>query len=249
MRHASFGLFVQFRGSCAHHAVCDHPLFLQHRLTMSLSNPEELSLQFTPDELRLLETFSTRIAQALINAMEAKSRYLRGHSDRVAATAAAIAEELGYDDAMVEQVRLAGRLHDVGKIGIREEVLDKPSALTPEEFAHVRDHVRIGMDILAPLEHLGPVLDFVAHHHERLDGSGYPRGLRGEEVSLGGRIVGAADVLDALTSPRAYRDAMSLGDAFTYMASMGERGVCPTVLPALARVVHSGRLLVFIDEA
>jgi putative two-component system response regulator len=217
---------------------------------MAPSNPEvPTSLQFTAEELRLLETFSTRIAQSLINAMEAKSRYLRGHSHRVAASAAAIAAELGHDDAMVEQIRLAGRLHDVGKIGIREDVLDKPSALTPEEFAHVREHVRIGMDILAPLEHLGPVLQYVGHHHERLDGSGYPRGLRGDAISLGGRIIAAADVLDALTSPRAYRDAMSVEDAFTYMASLGPRGICPTVLPALERVVKKGQLLVFIDEA
>jgi putative two-component system response regulator len=216
---------------------------------MSLVSREEpTSLEFTPAELLLLETISTRIAQALINAMEAKSQYLRGHSHRVAAAAAAIAAEMGFEDEAVEQVRLAGRLHDVGKIGIREDVLDKPGPLTPEEFAHVKEHVRIGVDILRPLEQLGPVLDFVAHHHERLDGSGYPRGLRGDAISLGGRMIGAADVLDALTSPRAYRDAMTMGDAFTYMASLGPSTVCPTVLPALARVVHSGRLLAFIDE-
>ncbi len=91
--------------------------------------------------------------------MEAKSQYLRGHSHRVAAVSAAIAAELGCDEEMVERVRLAGRLHDVGKIGIRESVLDKPSGLTPEEFAHVKEHVTIGLDILAPLEQLGPVLD------------------------------------------------------------------------------------------
>ena len=206
-------------------------------------------LRFTAEELQQLETLSTGIAQALIKAMEAKSPYLRGHSHRVAATAAAIAAELHLDDALVEQIRLAGRLHDVGKIGIREEILDKPSGLTSDEFAHVKEHVRIGMEILSPLEHLGPVLDFVAHHHERLDGSGYPRGLRGDDITLGGRIVGAADVFDALTSPRAYRDAMTVGDAFTFMASLGARGVCPTVLPALARVVHSGHVLVFLNDA
>jgi len=217
---------------------------------MTPASPQQLnSLKFTPDELQLLATFSTGIAQALINAMEAKSRYLRGHSQRVAAAAAAIASELDLDEATVEHVRLAGRLHDVGKIGIREEILDKPSALTAAEFAHVREHVRIGMDILAPMTHLGPVLEYVSHHHERLDGSGYPNGLRGDAISLGGRIIGAADVFDALTSPRAYREAMTAGDAFTYIASMGPKGVCPTVLPALARVVHSGQLLVFLDEA
>jgi putative nucleotidyltransferase with HDIG domain len=211
--------------------------------------PPPTDLRFTPDELRQLETLSTRIAQALINAMEAKSPYLRGHSHRVAAAAAAIAAELRLDDVTVEQVRLAGRLHDVGKIGIREEVLDKPSGLTTEEFAHVREHVRIGMDILAPLEHLGPVLDYVAEHHERLDGSGYPRGLCGDAISLGGRIIAAADVFDALTSPRAYREAMTADAAYEHIASMGPRGVCPTVLPALARVIQAGHVLVFLDEA
>ncbi len=180
--------------------------------------------------------------------MEAKSQYLRGHSHRVAAVSAAIAAELGCDEEMVERVRLAGRLHDVGKIGIRESVLDKPSGLTPEEFAHVKEHVTIGLDILAPLEQLGPVLDLRGAPSRRLDGSGYPRGLRGDAISLGGRIIGAADVMDALTSPRAYRDAMGVTDAFTYMASLGTQGVCPTVLPALARVVHSGQLLAVIDE-
>ncbi len=208
-----------------------------------------VELRFSAEELQLLEALSTRIAQSLINAMEAKSRYLRGHSHRVASAAAAIAAELGFDDASIEQVRLAGRLHDVGKIGIREDILDKPSDLTPEEFAHVREHVRIGMDILAPLTHLGPVLEYVAHHHERLDGSGYPRGLRGDAISLGGRIVGAADVFDALTSPRAYRDAMTADEAFAYIASIGPRAICPTVLPALGRMVKRGHVLVYLEDA
>jgi HD-GYP domain-containing protein (c-di-GMP phosphodiesterase class II) len=206
-------------------------------------------LRFTPDELKQLETISTRVVQTLVNAMEAKSHFLRGHSQRVAAAAASIAAELDLDDTLVEQVRLAGRLHDVGKIGIRESILEKPSGLTPEEMAHVRDHVRIGLDILAPLEHLGPVLDFVAHQHERVDGSGYPGGLIGEAISLGGRIVAAADAFDALTSPRAYRTAMSPDDAFRTLATQGPRGVCPTVLPALARVVQQGHVLVFLDDA
>ncbi|HEX9562457.1 MAG TPA: HD domain-containing phosphohydrolase [Gemmatimonadaceae bacterium] len=194
------------------------------------------------------DRLSTHIAEALINAMEAKSRYLRGHSHRVAALAATVAEELGLDDVGVEQVRLAGHLHDVGKIGVREDVLDKPGRLTAEEFAHVQEHVPIGLSILAPLRHLGPTLDFIAHHHERLDGSGYPQGLRGDAVSLGGRIVGAADALDALTSPRAYREAMRLDAAIRHLAALGPRGICPTVLPALDRVVRNGQVLVFLTE-
>jgi HD-GYP domain-containing protein (c-di-GMP phosphodiesterase class II) len=113
---------------------------------------------------------------------------------------------------------------------------------------HVQEHVAIGVRILTPLEPFGPVLDFVAHHHERLDGSGYPHRLKGDAVSLGGRILGAADVLDALTSPRAYRDAMPLDEAFAFMASRGPDVVCPTVLPALERLVGTGQVLVFLND-
>ena len=196
-----------------------------------------------------IESVSTRVAQALINAMEAKSPYLRGHSHRVAAVAATVAAEMDLSEETIEQVRLAGHLHDVGKIGVREYVLDKPGALTVEEFAHVKEHVSIGLNILAPLPHLGPVLQFIAHHHERTDGSGYPAGLSGEQVSLGGRIIGAADALDALTSPRAYRQAMTVEDALESLAAMGPRGICPSVLPSLERLVASGQVLIFLNDA
>ena len=106
-------------------------------------------------EKEALRDLTVSVAETLINAMEVKDVYLRGHSQRVAELAASIAEELGMSPDAVEQVRLAGRLHDVGKIGTREAVLNKPGALTPEEFAHVKEHVRIGMEILAPLRHLG----------------------------------------------------------------------------------------------
>ena len=140
----------------------------------------------------------TALAETLINAMEAKNAYLRGHSQRVADLAASTAEALGLTADLVEQVRLAGKLHDLGKIGIREAVLDKPDRLDPDEYAHVKDHVRIGLEILAPMAQLiGPVLDFIADHHERLDGSGYPRGVAGDAISPGGRIIAAADTFDA----------------------------------------------------
>ena len=196
-----------------------------------------------------IESVSTRVAQALINAMEAKSPYLRGHSHRVAAVAATLAAEMDLPEEVVEQVRLAGALHDVGKIGVREYVLDKPDALTTEEFAQVKEHVSIGLNILAPLTHLGPVLEFIAHHHERTDGSGYPNGLTGDKVSLGGRILGAADALDALTSPRAFRQALTVEEALAVLEGKGPRGICPKVLPVLQRVAANGQILVFLDDA
>ena len=197
---------------------------------------------------QIVDAFSTRMVQALVNAMEAKSPYLRGHSHRVAAVAATIAAELGLTDFEVESVRLAGHLHDIGKIGVREAVLDKPGRLTSDEFAHVQEHVPIGLKILSPLTHLGPVLEYIAHHHERVDGSGYPGKLSGNEVSVGGQILGAADALDALTSPRAYREAMPLDEALASLEAMGPRGICPTLVPTVRKVVKNGQVLVFIND-
>jgi response regulator RpfG family c-di-GMP phosphodiesterase len=194
---------------------------------------------------QVLRALSVTMAESLVNAMEAKDSYLRGHSRRVAELAAATAEELALDAGTVRAVHLAGRLHDVGKIGVREAVLNKPGALTVDEYEHVKEHVRVGMEILAPLCHLGPVLDFVHDHHERWDGMGYPRGRRGDAITLGGRIIAGADVFDAITSERAYRAAMPAGEALDYL-SCGWSGTLldPRVFDALSRVVRRRELRV-----
>jgi putative nucleotidyltransferase with HDIG domain len=199
-------------------------------------------------EQEALRTMTVNIAETLINAMEAKSIYLRGHSQRVAELAVSIADTLALDADTIEAVRLAGRLHDVGKIGIREHVLDKPGRLTPEEFDHVKDHVRIGMEILAPLRHLGVVLDYIRDHHEHYDGSGYPNGIAGERISLGGRILAAADAFDALTSKRAYRDPMTPRETIEYLGQQTGTLLDSTVYDALREVVLRGKTLVFIDD-
>jgi cyclic di-GMP phosphodiesterase len=211
-----------------------------HRPTRNGTPRDEGSELFAP---------ATRVVEALVNAMEAKSPYLRGHSHRVAALAASLATELRLPDEEIEAIRLAGTLHDIGKIGVREAVLDKPGRLTPDEFAHVKEHVAVGLHILAPLPHLALIMEFIAHHHERIDGSGYPAGLSGDAITLGGRILAAADAIDALTSPRAYRDALPLDAAIAKLESLGTRGICPVVLPALARLVSHGQVLVFINDA
>ena len=191
---------------------------------------------------------STALAETLINAMEAKNAYLRGHSQRVAELAASTAESLALAADVVEQVRLAGTLHDLGKIGIREAVLDKPGPLDADEYAHVQDHVRIGLEILAPMADLGPVLDFIRDHHERPDGTGYPRGTAGDAITLGGRIIAAADTFDALTSRRAYRDSRSEQDTLTYMSNLVGTSLFPEVFDALRDVVERRRSLVFLGE-
>ncbi|MCU0633852.1 MAG: response regulator [Gemmatimonadaceae bacterium] len=188
-------------------------------------------------EKAALAAMTVSIAETLINAMEAKDVYLRGHSQRVSDLAGAVATQLDLGDEMVGHLRIAGRLHDVGKIGIREEVLNKPGPLTPLEFEHVKDHVRIGMEILAPLGHLGVALRFIHDHHEHMDGSGYPRGLTGDAISFGGRILTAADAFDALTSHRAYREPMTAEQTLDYLRTQSGRLLDPRVFDALRLVI------------
>jgi HD-GYP domain-containing protein (c-di-GMP phosphodiesterase class II) len=166
----------------------------------------------------------------------------------VADQAASIAEDLGLDPDIVENVRLAGRLHDVGKIGIREEVLNKPGPLTPEEFEHVKDHVRMGMEILSPLKHIPIALEYVHDHHEHWNGGGYPRGLAGEQITIGGRILTACDAFDALTSKRAYRGALGLQETVDYLEGQIGLLLDPEVFAALKRVVLRRKTLTFIDD-
>jgi putative two-component system response regulator len=198
-------------------------------------------------EKEALRELTVRVAETLINAMEVKDVYLRGHSQRVAELAASIADEMGLSPDTVEHVRLAGRLHDVGKIGTREAVLNKPGKLTPEEFEHVKEHVRIGMEILAPLKHIGEALEFVHDHHEHWDGSGYPRGLKGRDISLGGRILAAADAFDALTSQRAYREPMDPQRTIDFLQDHVGRLLDPDIYAAMRRVVSRRKTLTFID--
>jgi putative two-component system response regulator len=199
-------------------------------------------------ERNRLERVSTATLEALVNALEAKDPYLRGHSARVADLSATLASELGLPEEEVEWVRMAGRLHDLGKIGTREAVTNKEGTLTPDEFEHVKQHVIIGAQILAPLTHLGDVVSMVRSHHERFDGTGYPEGLRGEEISIGGRVIAAAEVFDALTTARPYQEKMTPEQAVERMADLSGTVLDPRVYEALTRTVARRGTLVFLDE-
>ena len=227
----------------------------RRRLTIERRNVdqhvrEEVALRSAQleQEKAALHALTIGVAETLINAMEAKDVYLRGHSSRVADQAASIAEELGLDADLVENVRLAGRLHDVGKIGIREDVLNKPGPLTEEEFEHVKEHVRIGMQILAPLKHIPIALEYVHDHHEHFDGGGYPRGLTGQQITIGGRILAACDAYDALTTGRAFRGALAPQETLEYLEGQVGRLLDPDVFAAMKRVVLRRKTLPFIDD-
>ena len=212
-------------------------LIESRRLDMLIREEVALRTAELEAEKESLRLMSVSIAETLINAMEAKDVYLRGHSQRVAELAGQLAEEIGLDLVIAEDLRVAGRLHDVGKIGIREAILNKPGRLTSEEFEHVKQHVQIGLGILAPLFYLKKPLKYVEHHHERWDGVGYPLGLAGEAIPMGARILCAADTFDALTSKRAYREPLEPQAALEHLRIDSGKQFDPCVYDALVRVI------------
>jgi cyclic di-GMP phosphodiesterase len=211
---------------------------------------EEVALRVA--ERRLEQAAQERISvatlEALVNALEAKDPHLRGHSARVADLSASVAAQMGCSDENVETIRTGGRLHDIGKIGIREEILNKQGPLTDTEFEHVKQHVLVGSQILAPLVHLKDVITFVRSHHERWDGCGYPDRLAGEAIPLGARIIGAVEIYDALTTSRPYQEKMPPEIAVERMRDLVGSMLDPAVHDALATVIGHRQALVFLDD-
>ena len=151
--------------------------------------------------------------RVLADAIEAKDRFLRGHADEVAGYVAAVAERLGLEPKQRDEIIYSSLLHDVGKLGISERILLKPSELTPEERSVVQLHPRIGYRLIQQVPALRPTQMAILHHHERYDGDGYPAGLRGEEIPVEARIIAVADAFSAMTADRPYRGRMSLEEA------------------------------------
>lgn len=174
---------------------------IQHTVEKAL-NHRALILE----NLRLQEN-SLNVLRTMVNVLEQRDSYTAGHSRRVTEIAMTIAARLELSGEDCKTLRLAGMIHDVGKIGIEDTILRKPGRLTAEEFAMIRTHPERGVQIIEPLDFLKGALPIVRHHHECYDGSGYPAGLGGEAIPLGARIVAIADTYDAITSSRAYRRA------------------------------------------
>jgi putative two-component system response regulator len=170
------------------------------------------------------------------------------HSARVAAFAATVAHHMELSDDEVEDVRMAGRLHDLGKIGVRESVLNRGGKLSVEEYQHVKQHVLIGSQILAPLTHLGQIVAFVRGHHEHWDGSGYPDGLSGNDIPIGARIICAAELYDALTTTRPYQEKSTPEQAVERMRALSGTVLDPAVVDAVTSSVEARRTLVFIED-
>jgi len=179
------------------------------QFTESLASTEIVSptsvLTEKPDGPQALPQAVLDTVTSLAFAIDAKDHYTQGHSQKVSAYAALIAEALNMNDAEVEEIRLGAVLHDIGKVGIPEQILNKSGPLNPEEWDLMKSHVVFGAKILEPLTPLARIRQMVLHHHEFFDGSGYPDALTGEDIPLGARIVAVADAYDTITSDRTYK--------------------------------------------
>jgi len=178
---------------------------------------------------------------SLANAVEAKDNYTQGHIQRVANMALALATKMGFSEKDLEAIRLGGILHDIGKIAIPLEVLNKPGRLDSQEWKIIQTHPAVGYKICLPLRHnLGSALEVIRHHHEKLDGSGYPDALQGEEISIVARLMAVVDIYDALVTDRPYRKGMSKEKAVTILYQEADEGkLDPAVVKYLTEMLQN----------
>ncbi|WP_319541137.1 response regulator [uncultured Pseudodesulfovibrio sp.] len=169
---------------------------------------------------------------SLVKALEARDHYTSGHSESVTHIAMHMAKRLNFTDDQIIRLHIAGNLHDLGKIGVRDNVLLKPDKLTDEEFEHIKSHTTVVVDILDPLPGMEDVLVAASSHHERWDGTGYPTGLKGEDIPLLGRILAVADVFDAMTCDRVYRKGMSKTGIRDFIFEERGKKFCPECVDA-----------------
>jgi putative nucleotidyltransferase with HDIG domain len=259
MRSTSLVSAVGFAGTSAPEcATLSVPLQLRdHPIGVITVVRESPARPFTEDDEMLLGSIGAQVAVAIENyrlnldvertyletilalalAVEAKDPYSAGHSKRVGFYASKIGEEMGLDPETLRTLNDAGILHDIGKIGIKDEILLKPGALTPEERKIMQQHSVIGEAIVKPVRSLAHVVQLVRHHHERFDGAGYPDGLKGDQIPLGARILAVADTYDAMVTDRPYRKRRTLEETKTELQRNAGQQHDPNVVAALLRII------------
>jgi putative nucleotidyltransferase with HDIG domain len=193
------------------------------------------NLQHTNQELSL--AYDTTL-EGWGKALELRDKETQGHTQRVTDLTLELARQMGIPEAELLQVRRGALLHDIGKVGVPDNILRKTGDLTEEELTEMRRHPQYAYDMIYPIEYLRPALDIVYCHHEWWDGSGYPRGLKGEEIPLPARIFAVTDVWDALTSDRPYRPAWNTQDAFAYIAEKAGKFFDPEITEAFFRLIQ-----------
>jgi putative two-component system response regulator len=185
---------------------------------------------------QLLSAYEATI-EGWSHAMDLRDRETEGHSQRVTQLTVSLAQALGIADDDIMHIRRGALLHDMGKIGIPDSILHKPDKLTDEEWKTMRKHPQLAYDMLFPIEYLRPALEIPLTHHEKWDGTGYPRGLKGEEIPIVARLFAVVDVWDALTSDRPYRPAWSQEEALIYIREQSGKHFDPQVVDLFFNLV------------
>jgi len=187
-----------------------------------------------------LEAAFNALVRAASDIVSAKDPYTAGHQRNVSDLAVAIGKTMGLDEETCDCLRVSGLLHDIGKISIPTEILTRPGKLTAIEFSLIKEHSKNGYNILKEIDLPWPVADIVLQHHERLDGSGYPEGLKGDVIRLESKIIAVADVVEAMASHRPYREALGLEAAIDEIVKESGRLYDPTVVEACVKVLEDG---------
>ncbi len=181
--------------------------------------------------------------RAVANSVEARDAYTRGHSNRVAEISKIIAAEMGWGRRDLEMIDWGGVLHDLGKVGISDSILNKPGKLTDEEFAIMKSHPSIGAQIIGGIAFLEPLMPYIAQHHERYDGRGYPAGFKGEEIAIQGRLLAIADTYDAMTSDRPYRKGLAAQIAYDEILKCTGTQFDPVLVRAFEKAFKAGKIV------
>ena len=189
-----------------------------------------------------LERLSDEMVETLARAIDAKDRYTNGHSFRVSEYAVKLAGKLGWDEKEISDLEREGLLHDIGKIGIPDAVLNKPGRLTDEEFETIKSHTTIGKTILEGMEGMDAAAEAAAYHHERFDGRGYPEGLKGEKIPLHARVISIADAFDAMRSDRVYRKGLSTEVIREELIKGKGTQFDPELLPVFVEMLDEGKV-------
>jgi putative two-component system response regulator len=187
--------------------------------------------------VQLLNAYEATI-EGLSHALDLRDRETEGHSRRVTEVTVKLAQALNFSDEELTQMRRGSLLHDIGKIGIPDSILHKPDSLTEEEWIIMRKHPQFAYDMLSPIEYLRPALAIPYSHHEKWDGTGYPRGLKGEEIPMSARLFAIADVWDAVTSDRPYRDAWTDEQALAYIREQSGKHFDPQAVQLFFKVIE-----------
>lgn len=209
----------------------------EHRLEQLIEELRELN--------RKIKSNALKTVASIANALGARDDYTEGHAVRVAVYAVRLAARLGLTEEQIEHIRIGAVLHDIGKIGFSDKVFSNEDVRVSQDLlAEIRSHPEIGVNILKDLDFLGPAIDYVHYHHERLDGSGYPRGLQGDEIPLGAQIVSIADCFDAITTERSYQKGRNCSDAFIILKKMSGTHMAPELVQSFIEEIEENGSIV-----